>query len=194
MPFDLSAAASGPMTEEQKAERKTLIVNNKAWASAEVVRREWLAEFLSQKPPPKDTGKVIAQGVTMHRTAVGSAVSNGSVLATLSAHLESELTNLGVTGGLTIAHITSDNRAITTLIAGWLRDTLTLFDGTQPLGIRFTSKHGHPAGGTGTCWAYWIRATDVGLDEPINIIGETAIAERDADLKTAQAFCKIQTR
>ena len=62
------------------------------------------------------------------------------------------------------------------------------------LGVRFTSKHGHPTGGTGTCWAYWTRATDAGLDEPIDITAEITIAEADADLKTAQAFCKIQTR
>ena len=76
-----TGAASGPMTEEQKTERKTLIANNKAWASAEVVRREWLAEFLTRKILPKDTGTVIAQGLTVHRAAVGSAVTNGSVLA-----------------------------------------------------------------------------------------------------------------
>ena len=76
-----SGAASGPMTDEQKAERKTLIANNKAWASAEVVRRDWLAEFLSRKTLPKDTAKVIAQGLTVHGTAVGSAATNGSVLA-----------------------------------------------------------------------------------------------------------------
>jgi len=76
-----SGATSGPMTDEQKAQRKTLIANNKAWASAEVVRREWLAEFLSRKTLPKDTGRVIAQGLTVHRSAVGSAVSGGSVLA-----------------------------------------------------------------------------------------------------------------
>jgi len=40
------AGAAGPMTDEQKAERRTLIANNKAWASAEIVRREWLTEFL----------------------------------------------------------------------------------------------------------------------------------------------------
>ncbi|QNE36843.1 hypothetical protein [Leifsonia shinshuensis] len=32
---------SGPMTDEERAERRTLIANNKAWASAEIVRREW---------------------------------------------------------------------------------------------------------------------------------------------------------
>ncbi|WP_104129579.1 ParB/RepB/Spo0J family partition protein [Cryobacterium sp. N21] len=76
-----SGAASGPMTDEQKAERKTLIANNKAWASAEVVRRDWLAEFLSRKTLPKDAATVIALGLTVHRAAVGSAVTNGSVLA-----------------------------------------------------------------------------------------------------------------
>lgn len=76
-----SSSATGPMTDEQKAERKTLIANNKAWASAEVVRREWLAEFLSRKTLPKDAGTVIAQGLTIHRRHVGSAVTNGNTLA-----------------------------------------------------------------------------------------------------------------
>jgi ParB family chromosome partitioning protein len=76
-----SGSANGPMTDEQKAERRTLIANNKAWASAEVVRREWLAEFLSRKTLPKDAGTVIAQGLTVHRRHVGSAVTNGNTLA-----------------------------------------------------------------------------------------------------------------
>ncbi|TFB74134.1 hypothetical protein E3O06_07415 [Cryobacterium glaciale] len=121
-------------------------------------------------------------------------ITSTRTLAALSDHLDSELTELGVTGGLTVGHVTSDARAITTLLAGWLRDTVTLFDGTQPLGVRFISKHGHPTGGTGTCWAYWMRATDAGLNEPIDITDEIAIAEGDVDLKKAQAFCKIQTR
>ena len=41
-------------TEEQKAERKELIANNKAWDSAEKVRRAWLTTFLSRKTLPKD--------------------------------------------------------------------------------------------------------------------------------------------
>jgi ParB family chromosome partitioning protein len=76
-----SGATSGPMTDEQKAERKTLIANNKAWASAEIVRREWLATFLSRKTLPKDAATVIAQGLTVHRREVGSAVTNGNTLA-----------------------------------------------------------------------------------------------------------------
>ena len=76
-----SGATSGPMTDDEKAERKTLIANNKAWASAEIVRREWLAEFLSRKTLPKDAANVIAQGLTMHCRAVSSAAADGNTLA-----------------------------------------------------------------------------------------------------------------
>jgi len=115
-------------------------------------------------------------------------------LAALSRHLEDELADLDITGGLTVANVTADNRAVTTLIARWLRETATLFDGTQPLGIRFTSKHGHPTGGTGTCWAYWMRATDAGLTEPVTVTDEAPIDEDDPDLNIAQQLCKIKTR
>lgn len=76
-----SGATSGPMTDDEKAERKTLIANNKAWASAEIVRREWLTEFLSRKTLPKDAAAVIAQGLTIHRRAVGTAATEGNTLA-----------------------------------------------------------------------------------------------------------------
>ncbi|MGV8970698.1 MAG: ParB/RepB/Spo0J family partition protein [Rhodoglobus sp.] len=76
-----SGAASGPMTDEQKVERKTLIANNKAWGSAEIVRREWLVEFLTRKTLPKDAAVAIAQGLATHSRAVGTAVTGGNVLA-----------------------------------------------------------------------------------------------------------------
>ncbi len=41
----------GSMTEEQKAERRTVIANNKAWDSATTVRRDWLRTFLTARPP-----------------------------------------------------------------------------------------------------------------------------------------------
>ncbi|MFB2586982.1 ParB/RepB/Spo0J family partition protein [Herbiconiux liukaitaii] len=76
-----SGANSGPMTDEQKAERKILIANNKAWASAETVRREWLATFLSRKTLPRDAAQFIAQGLTIHGLNVGSAARDGNALA-----------------------------------------------------------------------------------------------------------------
>lgn len=47
----------------------------------EIVRREWLAEFLSRKTLPKDSAKFIAQGFTVHRHEVGAAVEHGNTLA-----------------------------------------------------------------------------------------------------------------
>lgn len=76
-----SQPKTGPMTHEQKAERRTLIANNTAWTSAEVVRREWLTTFLSRKTLPRDAGVVIAKGLTIHRQAVSSATRDGNELA-----------------------------------------------------------------------------------------------------------------
>ncbi|WP_431278258.1 ParB/RepB/Spo0J family partition protein [Leifsonia poae] len=76
-----SQSKSGPMTEEEKAERRTLIANNKAWASAEVVRREWLTSLLSRKALPKDAVVVIAKGLTVHRQAISTATREGNELA-----------------------------------------------------------------------------------------------------------------
>lgn len=74
-------SVSGPMSDEQKAERKTLIANNKAWGSAEVVRREWLASFLTRKTLPKDAAAFVALGLTQHRNDVSSALSAGNRFA-----------------------------------------------------------------------------------------------------------------
>lgn len=76
-----SGTGNGPMNDEQKAERKTLIANNKAWASAEVVRREWLASFLTRKTLPKDAAAFVAIGVTQHRVDVSSALAAGNRFA-----------------------------------------------------------------------------------------------------------------
>lgn len=72
---------SGPMTDEQKAERKTLIARNKAWDSAEVVRRNWLGELVTRKTLPTNAPVVIARGLTEYRHEVASAASHGHVLA-----------------------------------------------------------------------------------------------------------------
>ena len=76
-----SQSKSGPMTDEEKAERRILIANNKAWASAEIVRREWLTTLLSRKTLPKDAAVVIAKGLTVHRQAISTATREGNELA-----------------------------------------------------------------------------------------------------------------
>lgn len=83
-----------------------------------------------------------------------------------------------------------DKRAITALIAPRLRDTVTLFDGTQPLGVRFLSKHGHTPGNIGSSWAYWMRATDLDLAEPVTIMGQRMISEGPLFSKKPSNFAK----
>jgi len=52
---------SGPMSEEQKAERRTVVANNRNWDSAEKVRRSWLADaFLTRTSPPKNAETFVA--------------------------------------------------------------------------------------------------------------------------------------
>jgi ParB family chromosome partitioning protein len=60
------------MTEEQKAERKTLIENNKAMLSAQVVRREFVTGLLARKQAPKGWQYFTVHAITHHpETASG---------------------------------------------------------------------------------------------------------------------------
>jgi ParB family chromosome partitioning protein len=62
-PTDPDGPARTPMTDEQKAERRRIIENNKAWRSAETVRRQWLATFAARKTAPKDGAAFIVQAM-----------------------------------------------------------------------------------------------------------------------------------
>lgn len=95
---------------------------------------------------------------------------------------------------LTLADLTGGDRALTTAIAGLLRDGVQLDDGSLPLGIQFISKHGRPAEGSGLCWAYWMRQVDSGLDEPTKILAAEPILDGDPAFRAAQEFCKIRSR
>jgi ParB family chromosome partitioning protein len=67
-----SNVQKGPMTDEQKAERKTLIANNKAAESATTVRREFVKTLLAKKQPPKGWQYFTAHALTHHpETASG---------------------------------------------------------------------------------------------------------------------------
>ena len=78
----------GPMSEEQKAERREVIANNKAWDSAETVRREWLTTLLSRRTLPKDAtqfavrvaatnGADLDKGRTLAHTLLGVEAPTG---------------------------------------------------------------------------------------------------------------------
>jgi ParB family transcriptional regulator, chromosome partitioning protein len=67
-----SSPVKGPMTEEQKAERKTLIENNKLMQSATTVRREWVKNLLARKQAPKGWQYFTVHAITHHsETASG---------------------------------------------------------------------------------------------------------------------------
>jgi ParB family transcriptional regulator, chromosome partitioning protein len=61
-----SQAQKGPMTEEQKAERKALIANNKAMESATTVRRDWVKTLLARKTAPKGWQYFTVHAITHH--------------------------------------------------------------------------------------------------------------------------------
>jgi ParB family chromosome partitioning protein len=56
-----SARIAGPLTDEQKAERREVIANNKAWDSATTVRRDWMRTLFARSTPPKDAARWIAR-------------------------------------------------------------------------------------------------------------------------------------
>ncbi|WP_431031183.1 hypothetical protein [Plantibacter sp. RU18] len=58
--------------EARRAERRTLIANNKAWDSGQTTRRAWLASFLSRKTLPKDAELFAALTLTQHAFLVSS--------------------------------------------------------------------------------------------------------------------------
>ncbi|MBS1673149.1 MAG: ParB N-terminal domain-containing protein [Actinobacteria bacterium] len=82
--------APTPMTDEEKAERKRVIENNKAWDAAETVRREWLVTFLGRKTLPKNAPQVIATMLTASRYPVSSAMGKGNALAAELLGIESD--------------------------------------------------------------------------------------------------------
>lgn len=66
-----SKPAAADMTdaerEKAKTARRLVIDNNKAWDSAQVVRREWITEFAKRKTPPNGTAAFIAGALSADR-------------------------------------------------------------------------------------------------------------------------------
>lgn len=65
----VTSAAGGPMSEEAKAERRRVVENNKAWESAEKVRREWLAQWTPGTTAPAGVERFIAEAVANRESA-----------------------------------------------------------------------------------------------------------------------------
>lgn len=62
--------------EARRAERRLVIANNKAWVSAEKVRREWLSTFLARKAAPKGAESLICEAVVGGNFTVSRAIES----------------------------------------------------------------------------------------------------------------------
>ncbi len=76
-----AADMSEEQREQAKAERRDVIESNRAWASAEAVRRDWLRTFATRKSAPKDAARFIATSLARRNPALTKANENGNRLA-----------------------------------------------------------------------------------------------------------------
>lgn len=83
-----STTATGPMSEEQKSDRRAVIVGNKAWKSAETVRREWLRAFAARKTAPKDAPALVAYVLAACTNDLTHAAQQGHALARAALGLD----------------------------------------------------------------------------------------------------------
>jgi ParB family chromosome partitioning protein len=66
-----TAPTPTPMSEDEKAERREVIENNKAWRAAEPVRRDWIRSLLTRKTPPKGTLRYVTEAILTRPDRVG---------------------------------------------------------------------------------------------------------------------------
>lgn len=79
--------------EADRTERRRVVANNKAWRSAEVVRREWLASFLAKKSPPKDATRFVFLAIAHGEAVLSKAMQEGHRVG--AALVGVELVNAG---------------------------------------------------------------------------------------------------
>lgn len=68
--------AAEAAAEAKRAERRRVIENNKAWRSAETVRRDWLAGFVTRKTSPKGAEEFICAAVIEGPHWLGQALDD----------------------------------------------------------------------------------------------------------------------
>lgn len=71
-----SAEMSEPEREASRAQRRDVIESNKAWISAETVRRDWLRTYLTRKTAPKGTAAFIAAAIASDAEIVAGIGGN----------------------------------------------------------------------------------------------------------------------
>lgn len=109
--------------EADRAARRLVIDNNKAWKSAREVRREWVKTYLTRKTLPQGAGAFMAQAMTAHTHLLGDTAANGIAADWFGA----EVATYGPSSELAaLAAKADDKRALVitlgTLLAGYEKD------------------------------------------------------------------------
>jgi ParB family transcriptional regulator, chromosome partitioning protein len=108
-------APASAMTDEQKAERRKVITNNKAWETATPVRREYVTELVARRSVPKGTLRYVTE-VIMADPA-GLAAGNGDGVASLIGKDTNPGRAWDRTAALALASEASDARLPLVLLA-----------------------------------------------------------------------------
>ena len=69
------APRTGAMTEDEKAERRNVIENNRAWDAAQSVRVEFIKTLLQSKKTPKDALRFISDSMGVHSYTVADGLA-----------------------------------------------------------------------------------------------------------------------
>jgi ParB family chromosome partitioning protein len=75
------AGTATPLPEEAREQRRQVLAHNRAWRSAETVRREWLSAFLTRKTAPKGASAYVAGELTRGGHELRKAFERGHALA-----------------------------------------------------------------------------------------------------------------
>jgi ParB family chromosome partitioning protein len=91
-PARAAVKADSASEEAARQERRRVLANNKAWRSAEAVRREWLVRLCSRKTPPQGAAKLVAEWLLLAERPLRVAIDQGSkaALALLGSALKLE--------------------------------------------------------------------------------------------------------
>jgi ParB family chromosome partitioning protein len=135
-----ASSDGGAMTDEQKAERRRVVTNNKAWEVATPVRREYVTALLARRSVPKGTLRYVTEVIMTDPggVAAGSGDRVASLLGKDTIHPEA----WNRSAAITLARDATDARLPLVLLAqvaasvearfgerqGWRRPTPALVD------------------------------------------------------------------
>ncbi|WP_125079701.1 hypothetical protein [Mycobacterium sp. P7213] len=140
----------------------------------ELIEQDWVAA--GRRLPPYAVDLNWLFGFRLYMLTLPSSgwlveVEHSRTVGYLEQHIPCGLWERGMKQ-VTVAELRSPDRSLTTLLAEQVAN-VRLADGTQPIGIRYGSKHGSDW----TCWTVWLRDS---IKTAIDVDDGMAIAPRPA--------------